>query len=243
MSCLPGITRRATTPMIAPTMRARIIDPIIATPVQRRPEWTPSRTTVYPNRRAYNTHVEQVSVGAERQDFDSDRGRRRADRRSPPLNKRSARPVLSMLLREGGDHAVTSTSHLAELEVEGTDVVAAWNALEPVVAQCAGLLGTPATKTDYYVSHSDDQGTVAGADLRDCLDRVEAPVSISVTYTANGDSGSDPQSIELRIMRYRRFKELNVDIRVTGPMGVQTLGFFERTKSTVAGAIDRLNEP
>jgi hypothetical protein len=148
-----------------------------------------------------------------------------------------------MLPREGGDHAVTSTSHLAELEITGTDVVAAWNALDPVLAQCAGLLGTPATKSDYYVGHSDDQGTVAGADLRDCLDRVETPASISVTYTANSDSGSDPQSIELRIMRYRRFKELNVQIRVTGPMGVQTLGLFERTKRTLAQAIDRLNGP
>ncbi len=138
---------------------------------------------------------------------------------------------------------MTSTSHLAELEITGTDVVAAWNALEPVVAQCAGLLGTPATKSDYHVGHSDDQGTVAGADLRDCLDRVETPASISVTYTANSDSGSDPQSIELRIMRYRRFKELNVDLRVTGPMGVQTLGFFERTKSTLGQAIDRLSAP
>src|SRR5271156_5294042 len=148
-----------------------------------------------------------------------------------------------MLLREGGDHAVTSTSHVAELEITGTDVVAAWNALEPVLAQCAGLLGTPATKSDYYVVHSDDQGPVAGADLRDCLDRVETPASISVTYTANSDSGSDPQSIELRITRYRRFKELNVQIRVTGPMGVQTLGLFERTKRTLAQAIDRLNGP
>ena len=138
---------------------------------------------------------------------------------------------------------MTSTSHLAELEVTGTDVVAAWNALEPVVVQCAGLLGTPATKSDYYVGHSDDKGTVAGPDLRDCLDRVESPASISVTYTANSDSGSDPQSIELRIMRYRRFKELNVQVRVTGPMSVQTLGFFERTKSTLARAVDRLNEP
>ena len=138
---------------------------------------------------------------------------------------------------------MTSTSHLAELEITGTDVVAAWNALEPVVAQCAGLLGTPAAKSDYHVGHSDDQGTVAGADLRDCLDRVETPASISVTYTANSDSGSDPQSIELRIMRYRRFKELNVDLRVAGPMGVQTLGLFERTKGTLAQAIDRLNGP
>lgn len=138
---------------------------------------------------------------------------------------------------------MTSTSHLAELEITATDVVAAWNALEPVVARCAGLFGTPATKSDYHVGHSDDQGTVAGADLRDCLDRVETPTSISVTYTASNDSGADPQSIELRIMRYRRFKELNVDLRVTGPTDVHTLGIFERTKTTVAQAIDRLNEP
>jgi hypothetical protein len=149
-----------------------------------------------------------------------------------------------MLLREGDDHAVASTTHLAELEIDGTDVVAAWNALEPVVAQCAGLLETPATKSDYYVGHSDDdKGTVAGADLHDCLDRVERPTLISVVYMARSDSGADPQSIELRIMRYRRFKELNVEIRVTGPMDVQTLGFFERTKSTLARAVDRLNEP
>ena len=135
---------------------------------------------------------------------------------------------------------MTSTSHQAELEITGTDVVTAWNALEPVVVHCAGLLGTPATKSNYHVGHSDDQSTVAGADLRDCLDRVETPASISVTYTANGP---DPQSIELGIMRYRRFKELNVRLCVTGPMGVQTLGLFERTKRTLAQAIDRLNEP
>ena len=137
---------------------------------------------------------------------------------------------------------MASTSHLAELEIEGTDVVGAWNALEPVIADSAGLLGTSATKSDYYVGHSDEQDTVAGADLRDCLDRVESPTSISVTYTARSGSGPDPQSIELRIVRYRRFKELNVHIRVTGPTDVQTLGFFERTKATLAGAIDRLNE-
>jgi hypothetical protein len=148
-----------------------------------------------------------------------------------------------MLLREGGDHAVASTSHLAELEIGGTDVVAAWKALEPVVAQCAGLLGTPATKSDYNVGHSDDKGTVARADLRDCLGRVETPTSISVTYTAQSNSSPDPQSIELRIMRYRHFKELNVHIRVTGPSDMQTWGFFERTKSALARAIDRLNEP
>ena len=138
---------------------------------------------------------------------------------------------------------MASASHLAELEIRATDVVAAWNALEPVVAQCAGLLGTPATKSDYYVGDSDDQGTVGGADLRDCLDRVESPASISVTYTARSSSGPDPQSIELRIMRYRRFKELNVQLRITGPVDVQTLGLFERTKRTLAGAIDRFNEP
>jgi hypothetical protein len=43
-------------------------------------------------------------------------------------------------------------------------------------------------------------------------------------------------------LRYRRFKELNVQLRVTGPVGVQTLGFFERTQRTLARAIDRLNE-
>ena len=138
---------------------------------------------------------------------------------------------------------MTGTTHLAELEITSTDVVAAWNALEPVVAECAGLLTTPATKSDYYVGHPEDQGTVAGADLRDCLDRVETPTSISVTYTASSDSGSDPHSIELRIVRYRRFKELNVELRVTGPMDVQTLGIFERTKEAVAQAIDRSNCP
>jgi hypothetical protein len=105
------------------------------------------------------------------------------------------------------------------------------------------LFGTPATKSEYSVGQSDDQGAVAGADLRDCLDRVQTPASISVTYTASSDSGSDPQSIELAIMRYRRFKELNVHLRVTGPMGVQTLGLFERTKRTLSQAIDGLNEP
>ena len=138
---------------------------------------------------------------------------------------------------------MANTSHLAELEIAGTDVVGAWNALETVLAQCAGLLGTPATKSDYYVGHWGDQGTVAGADLRDCLDRVESPASISVTFTTRGSSGPDPHSIELRIMRYRRFKELNVHLRVTGPIDVQTLGLFERTKERLARAIDRLNEP
>jgi hypothetical protein len=136
---------------------------------------------------------------------------------------------------------VPSTSHLAELEVESTDVVAAWSALEPVVARCAEMLGAPASKSDYRVGHSDEQAPVAGANLRDCLDRVESPASISVTYTASSNSGTDPRSIELRIMRYRRFKELNVHLRVDGPADVQTLGFFERTQRTLADAIDRVN--
>jgi hypothetical protein len=136
---------------------------------------------------------------------------------------------------------VPSTSHLAELEVESTDVVATWSALEPVVARCAETLGVPALKSDYRVGDSDDQGTVAGADLRDCLDRVKSPASISVTYTTS-DSGADPRSVELRIMRYRRFKELNVHLRVDGAADVHTLGFFERTQRTLAHAIDGLSE-
>jgi hypothetical protein len=137
---------------------------------------------------------------------------------------------------------VPSTSHLAELEVESTDVVATWSALEPVVARCAETLGVPATKSDYLVGDSDDQATVAGAGIGDCLDRVKSPASISVTYTTSGDSGADPRSVELRIMRYRRFKELNVHLRVDGPADVHTLGFFERTQRTLAQAIDCLNE-
>jgi hypothetical protein len=136
---------------------------------------------------------------------------------------------------------VPSTSHLAELEVVSTDVVAAWSALEAVVAQCAETLGTPAAKSDYSVGQSDDQSTVVGADLSDCLDRVENPTSISVTYTARGSAGADPHRIELRVMRYRRFKELNVHLRVDGPTDVHTLGFFERTQRALAGTIDRLN--
>jgi hypothetical protein len=239
MSCLPGITRRATNPMIAPTIRARIIDPIIAAPVLSAPGVDTISHYGLPEPAAYNTHVQQGRGGA---------GRLRLRLRpAEPIDivhvRISDQVAPFMLLREGGDQAVTSTSHLAELEIIGTDVVAAWNALEPVVAQCAGLLKTPATKSNYHVGHSDDQGTVAGSDLRDCLDRVDTPASISVTYTASGDAGSDPQSIELRIMRYRRFKELNVDLRVTGPVDVHTLGVFERTKTTVAQAIDRFNEP
>jgi hypothetical protein len=137
---------------------------------------------------------------------------------------------------------VAIASHQAELEVDGTDVVGTWNALDAVVAQCAAALGTAATRSDYHVGHSDDLGsTVGGAELQDCLDRVENPTAISVTYTTKSVSGPEPQSIELRITRYRRFKELNVRIRVTGPTGVHTLGFFERTQRTLAAAIERLN--
>src|ERR1700749_1114176 len=116
---------------------------------------------------------------------------------------------------KGGDAVA---SHLAELEIRATDMVAAWNALEPVVAQCAGLLGTPATKSDYYVGHSDDQGTVGGADLRDCLDRVESPASIPVSDTGGNRSGAEPQSIEVRVMGFRPFKEPDVQLRITGPV-------------------------
>jgi len=105
------------------------------------------------------------------------------------------------MLRERRHHAVASASHLAELEIDGTDVVGAWSALEPEVADCAGSLGTPATKSDYHVGNSDDQATVAGADLHDCLDRVESPASISVTYTTGSSSVPDPHSFELKIMR------------------------------------------
>jgi hypothetical protein len=135
---------------------------------------------------------------------------------------------------------VPSTSHLAELEIESTDVVAAWSDLEPVVARCAETWGAPATKSDYRVGHSDDQGTVAGPDLGDCLDLVKSPASIAVTYTASSSSGTDARRIELRIVRYRRHKELNVHLRVDGPADVQTLGFFERSQQTLTHTIESL---
>jgi hypothetical protein len=138
---------------------------------------------------------------------------------------------------------VATTSHLAELEIRGPDVVGAWKALEPVLAACAELFGTPATKSDYHVTNWDDQGTVTAADLRDGLDRVASPKSISVTYTTTGSAGLDSCSIELTIMRYRRFKELNVHIRVSGPMDVRTLGLFEQTRMRLARAIDSASEP
>lgn len=134
---------------------------------------------------------------------------------------------------------MANTSHLAELEISSTDVVAVWNALEPVVARCAGSLGAPALKSTYSVGHSDNPSTVTGADLDDCLDRVDSPTLISVTYAVQRDANADPSRIELKIMRYRHFKELNVHLRVTGPTGVQTLGFFERSRATVTRAIDR----
>lgn len=136
---------------------------------------------------------------------------------------------------------MTTARHTAELEVEGTDMVAAWNALEPVIAQCAGSAGNPAMKSDYHVGRAADRGTVTGGDLRDCLDQVGDPTSISITYTTESRPDLDPYGIELKIMRYRRFRELNVHLRVTGPPDVQTLGYFERTKKTLAATIDRLN--
>lgn len=138
---------------------------------------------------------------------------------------------------------MAGASHVAELEFQGTDVVEAWHSLEPVVAACADLRGTPAIKSDYNVTNWDHQGTVTAANLRDALDHLGSPKSISVIYTARSGAGSDPHSFELTIMRYRRFKELNVHIRVTGPMDVQTLGLFEQTKRSLASAISRLQEP
>jgi hypothetical protein len=136
---------------------------------------------------------------------------------------------------------VTGASHLAELEIAATDVAAAWNVLEPVVAQCAAAPGTSATKSDYHVGQPDGEAGVGGADLNDCLARVENPSSISVTYTAGSGSDPEPLSIELRIMRHRRFKELNVHVRVAGPGNMQTLGVFDRTEKALAGAIARFN--
>jgi hypothetical protein len=144
---------------------------------------------------------------------------------------------------KGSEHAVASASHLAELEITGSDVVAAWNALEPAVAQCAGSLGSPVTKSNYRVGQSDDDAGVGGADLPDCLDRVDNPALISVTYTTRDSSDPEPRSIELRLMRYRRFKELSVHLRVAGPQNLQTLGLFDRTEKALVEAIGRFSEP
>jgi hypothetical protein len=138
---------------------------------------------------------------------------------------------------------VASASHLAELEITTTDVVAAWNALEPVVARCAGSLGSPVTRSDYQVGQSDDEASVAGADLAHCLAGVESPALISVTYTTRTSTDPEPRSIELRIMRYRRFKELSVHVRVGGPAGIPTLGLFDKTEKALAEAINRFGEP
>ncbi len=138
---------------------------------------------------------------------------------------------------------MASANHLAELEITGTDVVAAWNALEPVVARCAESLDAPVTKSDYRVGQSDDQGSsVAGTDLGDCVGRVQRPAWISVTYTARNSSDPEPRSIELRVMRYRRFKDLNVNLRVAGPGNIHTLGLFDRTEKALAAAIGSFNE-
>ena len=137
---------------------------------------------------------------------------------------------------------MASATHLAELEIAATNVAAAWNVLELVVARCAGAYGTPATASDYHVGQTDDQPGVGGADLADCLARVQNPTSIAVTYTASNGADPEPLSIELRIMRHRRFKELNVNLRVTGPGNMQTLGVFDRTEKALAGAIARFSE-
>ena len=56
-----------------------------------------------------------------------------------------------------------STSHLAELEVESTDVVATWSALEPVVAR------TPKKTRDHHL-----RSLYALADLRERAGEVPA---------------------------------------------------------------------
>jgi hypothetical protein len=137
---------------------------------------------------------------------------------------------------------VASATHLAELEIAATDVAAAWNVLELVVARCAGAYGTPATKGDYHVGQADEQPGVGGADLGDCLARVQNPASISVTYTTSNGSDPEPLSIELRIMRHRRHKELSVNVCVAGPGNMRTLGVFDRTEKALAGAIARFSE-
>jgi hypothetical protein len=139
---------------------------------------------------------------------------------------------------------VELTSQTAEWEIRDPDLVGVWNALEPVVAACAELLGTRATKSDYEVTDWDYQGTVTAPNLHDGLDHAGSPKSISVTYTPTSSSGPDPYSVELRIMREgRRLKELDVDICVRGPADVQTLSLFEQTKKRLALAIDRFHEP
>jgi hypothetical protein len=137
---------------------------------------------------------------------------------------------------------VASASHLAELGVEATNVATAWKALEPVVARQAESLGTPGAKSDYHVGQPDSESSVAGADLDDCLDRVDNPTSISVTYTASNGPDIEPTSIELRIMRHRRFKELDVKVRITGPGDIRTLGLFDRTEKALAAAIRGFDE-
>jgi hypothetical protein len=137
---------------------------------------------------------------------------------------------------------VASATHLAELEIAADDVATAWNVLEPVVAQCAGAIGTP-VKSAYQVGQPDDQPGVGGADLADCLARVQSPASISVIYTVSSGADPEPLSIELRVMRHRRHKELNVNVRVTGSGNMQTLGVFDRTENALAAAIARFNGP
>jgi hypothetical protein len=134
---------------------------------------------------------------------------------------------------------VASASHLAELEIAATDVASAWSALEPVITR---LAGPAAVKSDYHVGQPDSDTSVGGADLDDCLNRVDSPTSISVTYTAGGGPGLEPTSIELRVTRHRRFKELNVNLRVAGSQSMQTLGLFDRIENGLTDAISRFSE-
>ena len=134
---------------------------------------------------------------------------------------------------------MASASHLAELEIVATDVVAAWNALEPVAAQHAG---PTAVKSTYRVGQPDCDTDVGGAELEDCLTEVDSPTSIAVTYAASSGSGLEPTSIELRVMRHRRHKELNVNLRVTGAGSMQTLSLFDRIENGLADVINRYQE-
>jgi hypothetical protein len=134
---------------------------------------------------------------------------------------------------------VANASHLAELEIEATDVAAAWSVLEPVIAQHAS---PAAVKSSYHVGQPDSDTSVGGADLGDCLERVDSPTSISVTYAADGGPDLEPTSIELRLTRHRRHKELVVNLRVAGPQGIQTLGLFDRIENGLADAINRFGE-
>src|ERR1700759_5126598 len=63
MSCLPGMTRRATKPMIAPTIRVRIIVPTMAAPVLAAPGMDTIFELRVPRTDRLVTHVERVCEG------------------------------------------------------------------------------------------------------------------------------------------------------------------------------------